>query len=66
MKKLLLKDGSTIEAGEEYAMRLIEQGQAIGFVPEKKAQKAEEPKADEPKAEAKAPEASVTPKKKGK
>ena len=61
MKKLLLKDGSTIEAGAEYAMRLIEQGEAIGFVAEKKAAKAEEPK-----AEAETPETKEAPKKKGK
>ncbi len=65
MKKLLLKDGSTIEAGAEYAMRLIEQGEAIGFAPEKKAAKAEA-KAEEPKAEAEAPETKEAPKKKGK
>jgi len=66
MKKLMLKDGSTIEAGAEYAMRLIEQGKAVGFVTEKKAEKAEEPKAEAPKAEAKAPETKEAPKKKGK
>ena len=65
MKKLLLKDGSTIEASPEYGMRLIEQGEAVGFAPEKKAAKAEAP-AEEPVAEAKAPETKEAPKKKGK
>ena len=67
MKKLLLKDGSTIEAGAEYAMRLIEQGEAIGFAPEKpakapKAETAEKP-AEEKDAE---PVTKEAPKKKGK
>lgn len=72
MKKLLLKDGSTIEASPEYGMRLIEQGEAVGFAPEKpaKAPKAEaEAKPEEEKpAEEKAaePEKKGTPKKKGK
>lgn len=61
MKKLLLKDGTTVEAEAEYADRLIEQGEAVGFAPEKKATKAEEPK-----AEAEAPETKEAPKKKGK
>ena len=56
MKKVLMRDGSTIEAGAEYATRLIEQGQAIGFVPEK-TQKEEAPKVEAPKAEA--PKAEV-------
>lgn len=67
MKKLLLKDGSTIEANPEYGMRLIEQGEAVGFAPEKpvKAPKAE---AEEKPAEEKAaePVTKEAPKKKGK
>lgn len=67
MKKLLLKDGSTIEASPEYGMRLIEQGEAVGFAPEKpaKAQKAEsaEKPAEEKSAE---PAAKEAQKKKGK
>ena len=57
MKKLMLKDGTTLETGEEYGLRLIEQGEAVGFAPE---EKAEAPKA-EPKAEM--PEAAEPAKK---
>ena len=64
MKKLLLKDGTTVEAGDEYGLRLIEQGEAVGFAKEK-ASKAE-PKAEEPKAETEAPVTKEAPKKKGK
>lgn len=72
MKKMLLKDGTTVEAPDEYGQRMIEQGQAVGFAPEKqaKAPKAEaEAKPEEGKpAEEKAaePEKKGTPKKKGK
>lgn len=65
MKKLLLEDGTTVEAEAEYADRLIEQGEAVGFATEKKATKADA-KAKEPKAEAEAPETKEAPKKKGK
>lgn len=61
MKKMLLKDGTTIEASPAYGMRLIEQGEAVGFAPEKPA-KAEEPK-EEKAAE---PVTKEAPKKKGK
>ena len=64
MKKLMLKDGTTVEAGDEYGLRLIEQGEAIGFAPEK-AKKAEA-KVEEPEAEPEAPVTKETPKKKGK
>jgi len=37
MKKMLLKDGTTVEAPDEYGQRMIEQGQAVGFAPEKQA-----------------------------
>ncbi len=67
MKKLLLKDGSTIEANPEYGMRLIEQGEAVGFAPEKPA-KAPKAEAEEKPAEEKAaePVTKEAPKKKGK
>lgn len=64
MKKLLLKDGTTVTVEDEYGMRLIEQGEAVGFAAEKKAQKAEAP--IEKETEAEAPEAKEAPKKKGK
>ena len=67
MKKLLLKDGSTIEASPEYGMRLIEQGEAVGFAPEKPA-KAPKAEAEEKPAEEKAaePVTKEAPKTKGK
>lgn len=60
MKKLMLKDGSVVEAEEDYALRLYEQGEATGFVQE-------EAEKEAPKAEKEAePTTKETPKKKGK
>ena len=68
MKKLLLKDGTTIEAEEAYGVRLIEQGEAVGFAPEKPAKAAKEAETAAKPAESTpaAPETKEAPKKKGK